>query len=145
MQVREIMNRNVVTVGPQITLHDAAKKMVDNNTKFLIVTGKERLVGIVTEWDFVKKIASGTKSILDTKLESIITKKVIVISPTTEVSEAAEIMAANNIKRLPIVENNVLIGVVTAMEIMAAEPKLIEQISELFLASKKEQKSSVAG
>ena len=54
-------------------------------------------------------------------------------------------MTANNIKRLPIVENNVLIGVVTAMEIMAAEPKLVEQISELFLAAKKERKSSVAG
>lgn len=145
MQVREIMNRNVVTVGPKITLHEAAKKMVESATKFLIVTEKDRLVGIVTEWDFVKKMAAGTKEILDSKLESIITKKVIIISPETEVGEAAEIMAANNIKRLPIVENNVLIGVVTAMEIMAAEPKLIEQISELFLASKKERKSSVAG
>jgi CBS domain-containing protein len=145
MQVREIMNRNVVTVEPKITLHEAAKKMVDNNTKFLIVTEKERLIGIVTEWDFVKKIATGAKSILDTKLELIITRKVIIISPETEIGEAAEIMTANNIKRLPIVENNVLIGVVTAMEIMAAEPKLVEQISELFLAAKKERKSSVAG
>lgn len=145
MQVREIMNRNVVTVEPKITLHEAAKKMVDNNTKFLIVTEKERLIGIVTEWDFVKKIASGAKSILDMKLESIITRKVIIISPETEIDEAAEIMTANNIKRLPIVENNVLIGVVTAMEIMAAEPKLVEQVSELFLASKRERKSSVAG
>jgi CBS domain-containing protein len=145
MQVREIMNRNVVTVEPKISLHDAARKMVENNTKFLIVTEKERLIGIVTEWDFVRKIAAGTKSILDAKLESIITKKVIVIAPTTEVSEAAEIMTSNNIKRLPIVENNVLIGVVTAMEIIAAEPKLIEQVSELFSAAKKEQKSSVAG
>lgn len=145
MQVREIMNRNVVTVEPKITFQEAAKKMVDNNTKFLIVTEKEKLVGIVTEWDFVKKIATGAKGILDTRLESIITKKVIIISPKTEVSEAAEIMVANNIKRLPVVENNVLIGVVTAMEIIAAEPKLIEQVSELFLAAKKEQKSSVAG
>jgi CBS domain-containing protein len=145
MQVRDIMSRNVVTVGPGITLHDAAKKMVENNTKFLIVTEKERLVGIVTEWDFVKKMASGTKDILETKLESIITKKVIVIPPSTEVSEAAEIMTSNNIKRLPIVEKNVLIGVVTAMEIMAAEPKLVEQVSELFLAANKGQKTAVAG
>jgi len=145
MQVKEIMNRNVVTVEPKITLQEAAKKMVENNTKFLIVTENERLIGIVTEWDFVKKIATGTKGILATRLETIITRKVIVISPEIEVSEAAEIMAANNIKRLPVVQNNTLIGVVTAMEIMAAEPKLVEQVSELFLAAKKEQKSSVAG
>jgi CBS domain-containing protein len=145
MQVREIMSRNVVTVGPKITLREAAKKMVEQSTKFLIVTENDKLVGIVTEWDFVKKIATGAKGILDTRLEVIITRKVIVIPPETEVSEAAEIMTSNNIKRLPIVENNVLIGFVTAMEIMAAEPKLVEQISELFLASKKGQKSSVAG
>ena len=143
MQVKEIMNKNVVTIEPHATLQEASKKMVDHNTKFLIVTEKERLSGIVTEWDFVKKIATGDKNVLSAKLETIMIKKVIVISPETEVSEAAEIMAANNIKRLPIVSNSVLIGVVTAMEIMAAEPKLIEQITELFLTSDKQK--SVAG
>jgi CBS domain-containing protein len=143
MQVKEIMNRNVVTIEPTATLQEASKKMVDNNTKFLIVTEKEKLAGIVTEWDFVKKIATGEKNVLSAKLETIMVKKVIVISPETEVSEAAEIMAANNIKRLPIVSSSVLIGVVTAMEIMAAEPKLIEQIGELFLTSGKQK--SVAG
>lgn len=144
MQVREIMSKNVVTIDPSATLLEAAKKMMENNTKFLIVTQKERLIGIVTEWDFVKKIASGAKAILDAKLETIITRKVIVISPEMEVEEAAELMTANNIKRLPVIENNVLIGVVTATEIMAAEPKLVEQITELFMATKKNQKS-VAG
>ena len=145
MQVREIMSKNVVTVTPDITLHDAAKNMVEQDTKFLIVTDKERLIGIVTEWDFVKKVAKNEKNILDAKLGTIVTKKVIVIGPETEVSEAAEIMTQHNIKRLPIVENNVLIGVVTAMEIMAAEPKLVEQITELFMASKKQDQKSVAG
>ncbi len=144
MQVREIMSKNVVTAGPGETLHEAAKKMVDHNTKFLIVTEKEKLLGIVTEWDFVRKLSTGAKGVLDAKLESIITRKVIVIPPETEVSDAAEIMSTHNIKRLPVVENSVLIGVVTAMEILAAEPKLIEQISELFLVAKKDQKS-VAG
>jgi len=143
MQVKEIMNKNVVTIEPTATLHEASKKMVDQNTKFLIVTHKERLLGIVTEWDFVRKIAIGGKDVLSAKLETIMIKKVIIISPDIEVTEAAEIMTTNNIKRLPIVENNVLVGVVTAMEIMAAEPKLVEQISELFLTSGKQK--SVAG
>ena len=143
MQVKEIMNKNVVTIEPTATLQEASKKMVEKNAKFLIVTEGGRLAGIVTEWDFVKKIALGEKNVLNAKLESIMVKKVIVITPETEVSEAAEIMAANNIKRLPVVENNMLIGVVTAMEIMAAEPKLIEQITELFLTSGKQK--SVAG
>ena len=143
MLVKDIMNKNVATIEPSATLGQAAKKMVENNTKFLIVTEKEKLVGIATEWDFVKKLASKPEGIGGVKIESVMIKKVIVIPPDTEVNEAAEIMTANNIKRLPIVSNNVLIGVVTAMEIMAAEPKLVEQISELFLTSDKQK--NVAG
>ncbi len=139
MKVEEILNRNVVTVEPDITLEEAARKMVDEGTKFLIVTENEKLVGIVTEWDFVKRLASEERFDEKAKLETIMTKKVIVIPPDTEIGEAAEIMAANNIKKLPVVEGNVLIGVVTAMDIIAAEPKLIEQISELVLTGGKQK------
>ena len=139
MKVEEILNRNVVTVEPDITLEEAARKMVDEGTKFLIVTKNEKLVGIVTEWDFVKRLASEERFDEKAKLETIMTKKVIVIPPDTEIGEAAEIMAANNIKKLPVVEGNVLIGVVTAMDIIAAEPKLIEQISELVLTGGKQK------
>lgn len=139
MIVKEIMNKNVITMEPDVTVQEAAKKMVDGGTKFIIVTEREKLVGIVTEWDFVKKIAGEEEFKENAKLETIMTKKVIVTSPDTEISEAAEIMASNNIKKLPIVENNVLIGVVTAMDVIAAEPKLIEQISELILTAGKQK------
>lgn len=139
MIVREIMNENVVTIEPDVTVQDAAKKMVEEETKFLIVTEKEKLVGILTEWDFVKKVAGEEEFKENAKLGTIMTKKVIVVVPDTEISEAAEIMVSNNIKRLPIVEKNVLIGVVTAMDIVSAEPKMIEQISELVLTNKKQK------
>jgi CBS domain-containing protein len=139
MIVKEIMDKNVATMGPDATVQEAAKKMVDEGTKFLIVTENEKLVGIVTEWDFVKKVAGEEEFKENAKLETIMTKKVIVVTPDTEIREAAEIMAENNIKKLPIVEKNVLIGVVTAMDILAAEPKLIEQISELILTTGKQK------
>jgi CBS domain-containing protein len=137
MLVKEIMNENVVTIEPDATVQDAARKMVEEETKFLIVTEKDKLVGIVTEWDFVKKVAGEEEFKENAKLETIMVKKVIVVTPDTEISEAAEIMSKNNIKKLPIVSGNVLIGVVTAMDILAAEPKMIEQISELVLTVKK--------
>lgn len=139
MIVKEIMDKNVVTMGPDVTVQKAAKKMVDEGTKFLIVTENEKLVGMVTEWDFVKKIAGEEEFKENAKLETIMTKKVIVVTPDTEIREAAEIMAGNNIKKLPVVEKNVLIGVVTAMDVIAAEPKLIEQISELILTAGKQK------
>ncbi|UCC91484.1 MAG: CBS domain-containing protein [Candidatus Aenigmatarchaeota archaeon] len=139
MIVKEIMDKNVVTMGPDVTVQKAAKKMVDEGTKFLIVTENEKLVGMVTEWDFVKKIAGEEEFKENAKLETIMTKKVIVVTPDTEIREAAEIMAENNIKKLPVVEKNVLIGVVTAMDVIAAEPKMIEQISELILTAGKQK------
>lgn len=139
MIVKDIMNKNVLTTEPDVTVQEAAKKMVDGGTKFLIVTEKEKLVGIVTEWDFLKKIAGEEEFKENAKLETIMTKKVIVVPPDTDIREAAEIMASNNIKKLPIVEKNVLIGVVTAMDIIAAEPKLLEQISELILSAGKQK------
>ncbi|MEE9323358.1 MAG: CBS domain-containing protein [Candidatus Aenigmarchaeota archaeon] len=137
--VKDAMNKNVVTMDPDVTVQEAAKKMVGAGTKFIIVTENEKLVGIVTEWDFVKKIAGEEEFKENAKLKTIMTKKVIVVMPDTEIREAAEIMASNNIKKLPVVDKNVLIGVVTAMDIVAAEPKLIEQISELILTAGKQK------
>lgn len=139
MLVKEIMNKNVVTIDPDETVRESAKKMVEESTKFLIVTKEERLVGIVTEWDFLKKVADEEDFNEDSKVSTIMTKKVIVVVPDTDIREAAEIMAVNNIKKLPIVENNALIGVITAMDILAAEPKMIEQISQLILTGKKQK------
>jgi CBS domain-containing protein len=137
MLVKEIMTTDVKTVEPDVAVREAAKNMVDENVKFLIVTKDKKLVGILTEWDFVKKIAAEEEFKEDAKVKTIMTSDVIVIDPETEIGEAASIMAEHNIKKLPIVTENVLIGVVTAMDILAAEPKLMEKISELILMTKK--------
>ncbi|MCK5023522.1 MAG: CBS domain-containing protein [Candidatus Aenigmarchaeota archaeon] len=144
MIVKEIMSKNVVTIGPDVTVQNAAEKMVKHETKFLIVIEKGKLHGIVTEWDFVKKVAGEEEFKENAKLETIMSKKVIVVPPDVEISDAAEIMSKNNIRKLPVVENNVLIGVVTAMEILAAEPKMLKQITDLIATSRQQQKP-VAG
>ncbi|NIO23231.1 MAG: CBS domain-containing protein [Candidatus Aenigmarchaeota archaeon] len=137
MLVKEIMTKDVKTIEPSITVKEAAQKMVEENTKFLIVIKKGKLVGITTEWDFVKKVVAEGETSSKIKIKDIMTSDVIVIGPDTEIGEAASIMAEHNIKKLPIVTENVLIGVVTAMDILAAEPKLMEKISELILMTKK--------
>jgi len=137
MLVKEIMTKEVKTVEPGITVREAAQRMVEENIKFLIVIKNEKLVGILTEWDFVKKVVGEGETPSKIKVKDIMTTDVIVIDPETEIGEAASIMAKHNIKKLPIVAENVLIGVVTAMDILAAEPKLMKKISELVLMTKK--------
>jgi len=137
MLVKEIMTTDVNTIEPDATVQEAAQEMVEKNTKFLIVIKGDKLVGIVTEWDFVTKVVSKGGNPSGMKIKDIMTKDVIVIEPDTEIGDAASIMAKHNIKKLPIVSENVLIGVVTAMDILAAEPKLMERISELILMTKR--------
>ena len=139
MIVKDIMNKNVMTVEPGATIQEAAEMMAEGNTKCVIVTEKEKLVGILTDWDFLSKVCAKAGDCTKMKVDDIMTEKVIVTGPDTDIDEAAKIMVEHEIKKLPIVMNNVLIGVVTAMEIVAAEPKLMEEISSLVLLSKKQK------
>lgn len=137
MIVKDVMNKNVMTVEPTATVQEAAEMMAERNSKCVIVTEKEKLVGILTDWDFLAKVCAKSGDSNKMKVKEIMTEKVIVTGPDTDIDEAAKIMVEHGIKKLPIVLNNVLIGVVTAMEIVAAEPKLMEEIGSLILLSKK--------
>ncbi len=139
MIVKDVMNKNVMTVEPSDTVQEAAEMMAERNSKCVIVTEKEKLVGILTDWDFLAKVCAKAGDSTKMKVEEIMTDKVIVTGPDTDIDEAAKIMVEHGIKKLPIVTENVLIGVVTAMEIVAAEPKLMEEVSSLILMSKKQK------
>lgn len=138
MMVKDIMNKDFVVVNPHITAQEAAEKMVEAKTKCLIVVEKKKLSGILTDWDFVKLVADSSDS-EKIKIKEIMTSDVVVVTPDISIEEAAQLMFDNNIKKLPVVSGNVLIGIVSAMEIIMAEPKLIEQIGALINLSKKPQ------
>ncbi|MCD6591276.1 MAG: CBS domain-containing protein [Candidatus Aenigmarchaeota archaeon] len=139
MLVKEIMTKEIPTVKRGVSVVEAAREMTKRKTKFLIITEKGKLAGIVTEWDFVTKLLAKSKDPAKTKIDDIMTKKVIVVAPDMEIEEAAKIMSKYNIKKLPVVTGGALVGVVTAMDIIAAEPKVIDQISELVLTTRKEK------
>jgi CBS domain-containing protein len=137
MLVKDIMNKNVVTIGPDATVQEAAKKMASEKSDCLIVTSNEKLEGIVTDWDFIGKVCAKGLDVKKVKIKDVMTDKVIVTGPDTDIDEVAKIMTEHNIKKVPIVMSNILIGVVTATELIAAEPKLLEEIGTLFMMPKK--------
>lgn len=143
MLVKEIMITDVKTITPNSTVQEAAKKMSDFCIGCLIVVDKGKLAGIVTERDMIRKLMAKGKSPAKTPIKSIMTKDVIMIAPDTDIEEASEVMIDKRIKKLPVLEKDNLIGIITAMDIVAAQPKLIEQISELFIIPGK--KKAVAG
>jgi len=119
-RISDIMTTDCVTLTPNDNLYTAAVAMRDHDIGFLPVVEGRRLVGVVTDRDLVVRgLAekhSGSASIME-----VITKNVETISPNLSVDEAASIMAEKQIRRLPVVENGELKGVVSLGDLAIRE------------------------
>jgi CBS domain-containing protein len=143
MLVRDIMTDHVHTVSPTFSIKEAAEAMSKRNIGSLIVVSSKKLEGIITERDIMSKVVSKGKNASTVKVRDVMSKKLVFIEPDCDMEEAAEMMVKEKIKRLPVVEHNRLIGIITAMDIVTAEPKMTETLSTLVSFVKK--KNFVAG
>ncbi|MFH1978361.1 MAG: CBS domain-containing protein [Candidatus Aenigmatarchaeota archaeon] len=143
MLVKDVMTPSVKTITPQETVQEAGRLMRDMGLACLIVVDKGKLVGIITEMDLVKGVIAEDKKASLVKIKEVMTKEVIMIDPEATVEEAAEVMTDHKVKKLPVVQDSKLIGLLTSMDIVASEPKFIEQLSQLFLMPK--PKKPIAG
>ncbi len=136
MIIREVMSRDVKTIRPIDTVKQAATIMNENRIGSLIViSGTGELKGIVTERDILTDVVAEGKDSNTMKVEEIMTKELITISPDKTLEEAADLMTEKKIKKLPIVHEGKLIGIVTATDLVAYEKELIEKIATLLTIS----------
>ena len=140
MIVKEIMQTDVVKVPADTNIQEAAKMMGEKKIGCLLVVDEHKLLGIVTEDDIIKKVVGEGKPPKETNVEDIMVSEVVHISPEMTIEDAAELMTNKNIKKLPIVEDKKLLGIITATDMVAAEPKMMEHLGELILYAKKPQR-----
>jgi len=140
--VKEIMNTDVKTIGPDATIQEAAKRMDELNIGCFVVTENDHMAGIITERDLLKKVVAKAKDSSRLKVKDVMVKRVIMIDPEADVSDAVDVMNQHGIKKLPVLHGSNLVGIITATDIVNAQPKMIESLSELFVFKKKH---SVAG
>lgn len=114
--VQNIMKHQVITVDSSVTIKDAAKMMEDAGVGCVIVMDQNIAVGILTERDFVRKVAAHEKP-LSTSVKEVMSSPLIVINPDESVWELAEIMKLRRIHRVPVVRENRLVGIVTATDL----------------------------
>lgn len=125
MLVQEIMTKKVETIDSSDMVINACKKFVEKNLGSLIVTEGSLIVGIITERDFIKKILLEEKNPKNMIVREIMTPNVKTISSLSKVNDAADIMEKNNIKKLPVVYNDNLIGMITERDISLSLAKQI--------------------
>lgn len=136
MIVEEIMNKEVKTIEETSSIKDAVVLMNKYRVSCLIVLANKKMVGIITERDILKAFEDNND--LDkTPVKEVMTEKVFFVSPDMDVTDAAEIMVKEKIKKLPVLYSGMLVGIITAMDIVASEPKLMKQISTIMFLGKK--------
>jgi len=144
------MTKEVKTIEATKTLADCVKMMGDANIGSLVVVGKDQTpVGIFTERDLVRKMAEKGPRILASPMAQVMNKPLTIISPVATIWDAVTLMGRAGIRRLPVVENGHLIGILTERDvfrlILARQSLLLESVSESFPTTTREQLRGIAG
>lgn len=111
------MKKTVITIDESMSIQDAAQKMLIANVGCVIITRKDKPVGIITERDFVTKVAAEGRPLF-TEISEVMSLPLTVIDPDETVWEAAEIMKSKGIHKLPVQEGNKIVGIVTTTDLV---------------------------
>jgi CBS domain-containing protein len=115
--VRDIMTKHVVTIDENRTALEAAKIMAEKGISSLIVLKDQNPVGIVTERDFVKKICIKELKISHVKVNEVMSKIRTFADPEIPIEVAVQRMVNHKIRRLPIMENGKVVGIITVTDL----------------------------
>ncbi len=120
MKVKDIMNKAVV-IDKDINVKEAARIMADRKIGSLIIADKDRILGIITDTDVLRNISK-----LESKISKVMSRNVVTIDQEESIDSAAREMRNNKIKRLPVVKNDKLVGIITATDLIANSDDLNE-------------------
>ncbi len=116
-QIRDIMKKNIVTIKKDQTVLQAAQLMKENDISFLVIVENGDPVGVLTERDFVQKFCIENKKSDTIMISEITSYKFRWVEPTTEIEVAIQKMLNNNIRRLLVLDNKKLVGVITQTDL----------------------------
>jgi PAS domain S-box-containing protein len=120
LQLKDVMVREVLTISPEATAVEAAQRMAEKNVSCILVSDpKGSICGIVSERDMLKKVVSQDLASVP-KVAGIMTSPVISAGPALSILEASRMMESKNIKRLPVIQDGNLLGIVTLTDLTQA-------------------------
>ena len=132
MTLRDVMTNRVVRIHPEETVTVAARMLEHNNIGAMPVCGSDgRLCGVVTDRDIITRCLAAGKAPQSTTVREVMTNKVYVGRPDMEVTMAASLMGREQIRRLPVMENGRLCGMVSLGDLARKEESSIEAADAL--------------
>lgn len=115
--VKNVMTKRVEKIKPSQTVFDAAKLMKEKMVGCLIIVEDGNAAGIITERDIVRRMVAENFDATQIQVSAVMSKPLITIDPSTSIRDAATMMIKNKIRRLPVVEDSKLMGIITSTDL----------------------------
>lgn len=133
--VRQLLQQKggaLYSIAPEATVYDAIAKMAEKNIGSLLVMSGEKLVGIITERHYSRKVALRGKTSPETAVKDIMETQVICVRPEQTVEECMALMSAKRVRHLPVLEGEKVVGIVSigdlVQSIIGDQKFVIEQL-----------------
>jgi len=140
LKVEDVMTREVITIDEHATVKEAAEIMDKNEISCLIALRKGRAIGIITERDLLKRIIVEAKNPEKTKVGKVMSSPLEVVPVGTDLEKALRLMFRKKIKKLPVVDKESLLGLVSLTDVARCQPAMITLLKS-FAAARDTPKS----
>jgi len=131
LKVEDVMVREVITIGENSTVKEAAEVMNKFEIGCLIAVRKGKAIGMITERDLLKRVVAEAKDATLTKVKDVMSSPLVVVEPSVELEEAVKLMFRMKIKKLPVVDGKRLVGLITLTDIARFQPQMIKLLKQL--------------
>lgn len=136
MLVKEVMTKKVITIGTKQTVLDACNAYRDYKVGCLIVMDNDHCVGMLTERDIIERTICPHRDPEKTLVNEIMSSNIKTIHALDTLDKAIDIMRDNNIKKLPVVVNERVVGIITVTDISKARPDLSKRFIDSWVKTK---------
>jgi CBS domain-containing protein len=131
LKVKDVMVTNVVTVDVDVSVKDAVERMNVQEIGCLVVLEKGHYAGILTERDVLTRVVAKAHNPENISVGQVMSKPLTVANPETSLEEAVKLMLEKKVKKLPVIENEKLVGLITMTGIASTHPGMMKFIREL--------------
>ncbi|MBW2990516.1 CBS domain-containing protein [Candidatus Woesearchaeota archaeon] len=131
-KVGDAMTKKPVTISEDTTLKKCAEIMTDKHVGSLLIEKNNKIVGIVTEQDMVRKAMAKLLDPAKIPVRKIMVTEILTVNPKKDIFDALKVMRDHNVRHLPVLDKDKFVGFLTIKDILKIEPQLFELIVEKF-------------
>ncbi|MEM2509454.1 MAG: CBS domain-containing protein [Candidatus Methanomethylicia archaeon] len=140
--VKDVMTRSIISISPKASITEAARIMSEKDIGGVLVIDENKPVGMLTERDIVRRVVAQGLNPSNTRVEEAMSAPLFFIDANAEISDAARLMATENIRRLPVMDKGKLVGILTTYDILTIAPELFDTLSILKAQPKSRESKS---